>query len=245
MGRPKGSKNGVRKTPEKTGDIEIASTNPDGSIKPSVYFEGNATTWWLHYLEGIEGYHKPLSEKVTENSAAKKPRAIYLNHGYFKIKPTFKVMLNEHTSDPMPKVRNGFLCGVYEAYDVQNKLPVVIWCYTQPKDLDTWERLQQQIEYAITRMQMAGIAEVDADGYLPAVFKIGKVPTKMGAKFAKVVGWDASVVPITRQSFSGLDSPSANEIYTAYPPMYPNEFEDKNGPVAAAKLPDSIPDEQG
>lgn len=244
MGRPKGVKNGQGK-PRREGDIEIASSNPDGSTKPSVYFVGDATSWWLHHLEGIEGYHKPLSDKVTDNTTSKKPRSIYLNHGYFKLKPTFTVMVNEGTTEPMPKLRNGFFCGLYQAYDVQNKIPCVIWCYTAPKDLNTWERLQQQIEYAITRMQMAGVAELDADGYLPAIFKIGKVPTKMGAKFAKVVSWDTSVSPIDKTTFTTLDSPAVNEIYQTYPPMFANEFENRNGPVVVESLPDSIPDEQG
>ncbi len=243
-GRPKGVKNGQGK-PKKAGDIEIASTNPDGTTKPSVILIGDVNSWWLHHLEGIEGYHGPLSDKVTENSAAKSPRAIYLNHGYFKIKPGFKVMRYEGTSEPMPKIRNGFYCGVYEAFDVQNKLPVVIWCYTAPKDLNTWERLQQQIEYAITRMDMSGVATVDADGYLPAIFKIGKLPTKMGAKFAKVVSWDTSVTMIDKLTFSNLDSPSVVEIYETHPPTYPNEFENKNGPVVVDQLPDVLPTENG
>lgn len=229
----------------KDGEIEVASTNPDGSLKPSAYFVGDATTWWLHHIEGIEGYHKPLSDKLTENSESKKPRAIYLNHGYFKLKPKFNIMRYENTSEPMPKARNGFYSGVYEAYDVQNKLPVVIWCYTAPKDLSTWERLQQQIEYAITRMHMAGVDTVDADGYLPAVFKIGKLPTKMGAKFAKVVSWDTTVAPIAKTTFMGLDSPASQEHYKNYPPTFANEFENRNGPVIVEQLHDMTPDEQG
>jgi hypothetical protein len=230
MARPKKSK--------PVGDIEVASKNPDGSLKPSVYFLGDANSWWVYHLEGIEGLHEPASTKITEESTSKKPRAIYLNHGYFKLKPAFKVMVYEGTSDPMPRIRNGHYSGVYEAYDVQNKKPCVIWCYTAPNDLTTWERLQQQIEYAINRMEKEGVATVDADGYLPAIWKIGKLPTKMGAKYAKVVGWDAQV-PIP----SAIDSPEAVQAYKSAPsPMFPNQFENRNGPVG---IPDVLLTEQG
>lgn len=220
---------------KKTGDIQVASKTAEGEYKPSVFFMGDYQTWWLHHIEGIEGLHTRMSEVLSEKTG--KNKLYYLNHGYFKVKPEFTVALNENTSDPQPKKdRNGNFQGVFQVYDVQNNIEGVLWCYTQPNNRALWERLQTQIEFAILRMKEMGIDTVDENGYLPAIFKIGKLPTRMGAKFAKVVSWDTQVEDIQVTQFMSLDHPLARESYSNFPPMFANEYENQEGPTILQTL---------
>lgn len=211
------------------GEIQIASKTESGEYKPSVMFIGDDKSYWLHFLEGIEGYHAALSEKLSENG---KPKALYLNHGYFKIKPDFVVKTHQNTSDPMPKLdRNGCMSGVFQMKDARTGLECVMWCYTQPKEKALWERLRQQIEFTVRQLKQNGLNVVDKDGYLPVIFKIGKIPSRFGAKYAKVVSWDDDVAVIDIPTFEALDHPLSKETYENFPPRMANEFENTEGPL--------------
>jgi len=211
------------------GIIQKASKTADGAYKPSVHLVGDDHTYWLAWLEGIEGLHTALSDKVSAESG--KNKLVYLNYGYFKIKPEFVLKTYQNTSDPMPKKdRNGNLSGVYEVMDVQSKREAVLWMFTQPNNNALWERLHQQIEYVINQLRHIGMNHVDADGYLPVILKIGKIPSRFGAKYAKVVAFDGE---IDLDDFDKLDHPLGKETYYNYPPRLSNEYETPDGPTFA------------
>jgi hypothetical protein len=210
-------------------DIEKASYDIAGNLKPSAFFYGDSVTYYLYYLEGIEGLHNRLSEYVVENDPKHKPKLLYLNHGYFKLKPAFLPATYTGTTDPQLKRRNGYISGIYQIYDVVNKCEGILWCYGASQGSVMWERLQVQIEHALNQVKLAGITTVDEHGYLPAIFKIGKMPTKIGSKYAKIVSWDFKVCEITQEKFRLIDSPVAMDLYSQFPPMFSNEYEDKDG----------------
>ncbi len=210
-------------------NIQRAAYDLVGNLKPGVYFIGDSISWFLHHIEGIEGLHKKVSEYLVTNDPKHKPRLIYLNRGFFRIKPDFHMLTWTGTTEPQAKKMNGFYSGFYEVYDVQNKIEGLLWCYSKRDSFTNWESLRDQIDFTIAKMQNNGLATPDKFGYLPVVLKIGKLPEKLGLKFAKPVGWDFTNVSIQEADFISLTSPMTKNIYLNNPPLLPNEFEDKAG----------------
>lgn len=233
-GRPSGAKNKDKKPraakkQKLQSALELASYDQFGILKPSVYVIGDSVTYYLFHLEGIQGLHKRLSELVAENDEKHKPKLIYLGHGYFKFKPIFLPTLWVGTTDPQLKRRNGYISGIYQVYDVQNQCEGILWVYGGAGGSNEWERIKTQIDYALARIHVLGLDTVDANGYLPAIFKIARMPTKLGTKICKLVGWSMETSVITEQQFNEIDSSIARELYTEYPPAFSNDLEDKSG----------------
>lgn len=215
-------------TKKLTGDIEVASHDADGQLKPVIYIHNDNYTHHLLQLEALEGYHDGTSKILSKDG---KPKRMYYGFGYFKVKPKFTVAVYEGTSDPMPKRdRNGNMMGVWEMKDALDNSECLMWCYSQPKNQNVWEVIKQQIEYIIFRMQLLGYTEVDADGYLPIVIRIGKAATRFGAKYATVAGWDDRFETIRKMDFMELNSPITESIDIPTPRMA-NKYETSQGPT--------------
>lgn len=193
--------------------LELYSQLPDGTPKPNTMIISGREVYYVFYIEGIEGYHSRAS---IEASKAGKLKSIYLNYGYFLIKPTFHTLNNVRTSDPQPKKRkmNGkeYRMGIFEVMDVKTKQEQVLWCYTLPFKLTEWENLKVHIDKALFELQQAGIKPRE-DGYMPAVFKIGKTPIgPMGLKFATVVGFAVEDQKLTLDLYSKINDPQAIQL---------------------------------
>lgn len=211
-------------------DMEKASAVED-KLKPSVQFFGDRKTYYPFYFEGLEGYNKKTSQYISERDG--RPYRVYLNYGYFKIKPEFVIAKNEGTSDPSPKTRKGSLFGIFEVKDALTGDECVLWCYTTPGNKKKWEPLKKQLDYLFYRLKENELFIVDEDGYLPIVLKMGKVPDLFGTKYAKIVAWDEKFLDMDFNDYLvyALEHEDSDKHYDSLPfgPRISTPFEGTHG----------------
>lgn len=202
-----------KKVAEKS-NLERVSRTSDGTLKPNLQLVSDRNSYHVFYIEGLEGYHKQVSLKLSTNGV---PKAVYLNYGDFLVKPGFHLALNLNTSDPQPKTRkmngNRYRMGLFEVLDYKRNEELVLWCYTAPNDFKNWEVLKMELERMMFEFEQAGIKPM-RNGYYPIVVRIGKSPIGVGLKYAVAVGAvPEQGVPETPEFLETVSDPYALEKF--------------------------------